>query len=144
MGSASFSFPEEGILISLFLEDPALWEKGKASLSPEDFRHPATREVFQILNEFPASAHPAAYAQLFSRVKEESTKSFVAGYSMKELTPQEREKAFLDCLGKMKRRRTDERLERLRRAIANAEGSGENKRVNELLEEYRSLLNQRG
>ncbi len=144
LGSASFSFPEEGILISLFLEDPGLWERGKASLSAEDFRHPATREVFQILNEWGTSARPAAYAQLFSRLEEESTKSLVAAYSMKELTPEEREKAFLDCLGKMKRRRTDEHLGRLRRAIANAEGSGENKRVDELLEEYRFHLNQRG
>lgn len=142
--SASLSFPEEGILISLFLEDPGLWEKGKDLLSPEDFRHPATRQVFQILHESSASARPVAHAQVFSRLAEESMKSFVASYSMKELTREEREKAFSDCLAKMKRRRKDERLERLRRAIANAEGSGENKRVNELLEEYRSLLIQRG
>ena len=142
--SSPLSFPEEGMLIALLLEDSALWEKGKGVLLTEDFRHPATREVFQILKEGGETDRSRVYAQVFSRLGEESMKSFVTAYSMRELAPQEREKAFLDCLGKMKRRGKDERLEKLRRAIRNAEGSGENRRVSELLEEYRSLLIQKG
>ena len=137
------SFPEEGTLISLLLEENKFWEKAMSVLSSEDFRHPAARQIFQVLQES-SDASSLTYHKLFNRFEDESIKSFVASHSMKELDPQGKEKAFLDCLAKIKKRKKDERLERLRRAISNAEGNGEGNQVSKLLEEYRSLLAERG
>ena len=135
------SFPEEGILVCLILEENKFREQALSTLSLEDFHHPSTRQIFQALAET-EDLSSLAYSQLINRF-DESVKSFVASHSMGELTPQEKEKAFLDCLGKIKRRRKDERLGRLRRAISAAEGSGEENQVSKLLEEYRSLLTER-
>jgi len=137
------SFPEEGILLALLLEDAVLWEKGAEALSVDDFRHPAAKEAFQIFKQNRATGSSSAYQKLFNRLEEESIKSFVAAHSIRELTPNEREKAFSDCLKKVKRRRIEEKLEKLRRAIADAEGTGEKSRLEGLLDEYRSLLIQR-
>ena len=136
-------YPEEGTLISLLLDEVKFLEGVESSLSTEDFRHPAAREVFQILTESRRSGTGVAYAQVLNRLEDESTKSFITAHSLAELTPQDKEKAFLDCVRKIKQKRLEERLERLRRAITDAEGFGESEKVTGLLEEYRSLLTQK-
>ena len=135
-------FPEEGILIALLLEDSGLWQKGKEILSHDDWKHPAAKETFLLLKQNHPE-EPPTYQKIFNRL-DESLKSFVAGHSMKELTDKERERAFTDCVKKIKRRSLDDRLEKLRRAIADAEVGGQKGRVQDLLEEYRTLLTQIG
>lgn len=137
------SFPEEGTFLALLLEESVFWEKGGEDLSGDDFKHPAAREAFQILKENHRTGSTLSYRNLLSRFEDESIKSFVVAHSMRELDAKERERAFLDCLRKIKLRRVDEKLERLRRAIAQAEGGGEKTKVSGLLEEYRSLLAQK-
>ncbi len=136
--------PEELTLIALFLEDFALWEKAARDLAAEDFRHPGAREVFQELKALKPSGTAVAYNQVLNRTQDETIKSFIVAHSLRELSPKEREKAFEDCARKIKHRRLDERLERLRRAIRDAEGVGQGEKVTELLKEYRSLLTQKG
>lgn len=135
------TFPEEGTMVGLLLEEPKLWEKAEAEISTEDFRHPAAREVFEWLKHNQGPSLP--YHKLLNRLEDETIKSFIVSHSMRELSLTEKEKALSDCLKKIKRRCTDEQLERLRRAISQAEGKGENQRVSELLKEYRSLLSDR-
>ena len=135
------SFPEEGILVCLLLEENKFRERATSTLSLEDFRHPATRQIFKALAEA-EDLSSLTYSQLINRF-DESVKSFIASHSVRELTSQDQEKAFSDCLAKIKRRRKDDKLERLRRAISAAEGSGEGNQVSKLLEEYRSLLAER-
>ncbi|MBI4115047.1 MAG: DNA primase [Candidatus Omnitrophica bacterium] len=137
-------YPEEWTLISLLLEEPSFWEKEGTSLSSEDFKHPRAREVFQILERLTASGKEIGYSQVFNRLEEESVKSFIAAYSLTELTQKDKEKAFSDCLRKLKQRRVEERLEKLRQAIVDAEEGGEKGKVTELLQEYRLLLTQKG
>jgi len=134
------TYPEEETLISLLLDEARLWEAAEASLTLEDLRHPALREVYQVLRENHRSGKAVAYSQVLNRIEDESLKAFIAAHSLTELTPQEKEKGFYDCLRKIKQKRKGERLEQLRRAIADAEGGGENERVEDLLAEYRALL----
>lgn len=136
--------PEEGTLVSLLLEEPAFLPGAADSLRVEDFRNAGAREVFEILRNCHELGTKIAYSQILNRVEDESIKSFIAAHSVKELTPQEKEKAFGDCVRRIRQKRIEERLERLRRAISAAEGSGENKLVNELLTQYRGLLTQKG
>ena len=138
------SFPEEGTLVALLLEETSFWEKGGEVLSDEDFKHPAAREAFQILKENRKTESSHSYQHLFNRLQDESIKSFVVAHSMREWTAKDKERAFLDCLRKIRQKRVDEKLEKLRRAIAHAEKDGEKIKITNLLEEYRSLLGQRG
>jgi len=136
-------FPEEGTLISLLLEEPRFWEEGLEGLSLHDFRHPAAREAFEILSDSREGGN-LTYSRAFNRLKNESIKSFITAHSMRELSREAKEKAFSDCVRKIKQKRLDERLEKLRRAIRDAEGGGEGGKVGPLLEEYRTLLEQKG
>ncbi len=136
-------YPEEGTLVALLLEAPLLWLLGAEDLSVEDFYQPAAREAFQVIRQNCKAEKPAGYAQMFNRLGDESVQSYVAAHSIGELSPQEREKAFSDCLKKIQRRGLDEKLTQLRRAIADAEGEGEKSKVTGLLEEYRTLLSQK-
>ena len=133
-------FPEEGTLIALLIEEPKFWEKIREGLSQEDFKHPGAREAFEILKHVSSSGKPAAYGQVLNRLEEESIKSYITAHSLIELKEAEKERAFRDCLDKIKQRRKRERLEKLRRAITAAEGGGQKEKVTELLEEYRTLL----
>lgn len=136
-------FPEEGILIALLLEDSLLLEKAAETLRPDDFQHPGAREVFQILVRSRESGTKVATSHVFNRVEEESIKSYVARQSLSELSQPEKEKAFADCLRKIQQKKVNERLEKLRRAISQAEGGGQQEKVTELLNEYRTLLAER-
>jgi hypothetical protein len=80
---------------------------------------------------------------VLNRLEDEPMKKFIVAHSFKELPEQEREKAFLDCCRKIQRRKTDERLKKLRKAISEAEGAGSRERVTELLHEYQNLLAQK-
>lgn len=140
--SALSNFPEEAMLIALLLEEPAFLAK-EETLSAEDFRSPMAREIFQILTESLTSGSAVLHSRVFNRLHDESIKSIAAAFSMKDLAPPEREKAFRDCLRKVRRRRMEEKLEGLRRAINRAEGEREEGRVAELLDEYRTLLSQK-
>lgn len=138
------TFPEEGTLIALLLEEPSFWEKGAQELSEENFAHPAAREAFQILRENQKRESALPYRTLLNRFEDESIKSFVIRHSMGELGAKEKEKAFLDCLRKIKLREVQTKLDELRKAITRAEEGGEKSKVTDLLEEYRSLLTQKG
>ncbi len=135
------TFPEEGTLVGLLLEDPKLWEKAEAEISADDFRYPSARQVFEWLKQNQGTS--LSYHKLLNRLEDETIKSFIVSHSMGELSFTEKEKALGDCIRKIKRRKMDEHLEHLRRAISLAEGKGENNRVSELLKEYRSLLSER-
>ncbi len=138
-------FPEEGTLIALLLDDETkLWKEAETSLLAEDFKHPGAREVFQILKASQHSGTKIAYSKVLNRLEDETIKSFITANSLADLTLKEKEKAFSDCLKKMKQKKKDERLEKLRRAITDAEGTGESAKVAGLLEEYRFLLTQKG
>ncbi len=135
------TFPEEGTIVGLLLEEPKLWGKAEAEISADDFRHPSARQVFEWLKHNQGTS--LSYHKLLNRLEDETIKSFIVSHSMSELSFAEKEKALGDCVKKVKRRRMDEHLEHLRRAISLAEGKGENNRVSELLKEYRSLLSER-
>ena len=137
-------FPEEGTLIALLLEEEGLRERAEASLELEDFKHPAARELFHILKEGRHSGVKIAYSQVLNRVHDEGVKSFIAAHSLGDLEAREKEKAFADCVRKIRHRRFDEHLERLRHAIQEAESAGARERVTGLLQEYRSLLAEKG
>ncbi len=139
---ANFPYPEEGVLVSLLLEDPALLEKGDL-VCPEDLRHPGAREVFQILKTSHEAGTKIVSHQVLNRLEDESIEAFVAASSLFELSREEREKAFSDCVRKIRERRTREHLERLQQAIRKAEDVGEPERLSKLLNEYRTLLAQR-
>jgi DNA primase len=132
--------PEEEILIALLLEEPELWEKGGKTLSLEEFRSLGGREVFQILKESRESGTPIAYHRVLNRLGDESTKQSIIAHSLKDLSAEEREKAFRDCFRKIRQRQKSEQLAKLRKAILEAEGGGEKEKVSELLHEYRALL----
>lgn len=141
--SSPFQFPEEVTLVALLLEEPSLFDKGDA-VSQEDFKHPGAREAFQILKECHDSGAKVAHSRALNRLGDESIKSFVSSFCLVEMKPEEREKAFSDCVRKVKDRRKNEKLERLRQAISQAEGGGQNDKVSQLLNEYRTLLSQKG
>lgn len=141
--SSSFQFPEEVTVVALLLEEPSLFDKAGA-LSQGDFKHPGACEAFQILKECHDSGTNVAHSRALNRLGDESIKSFVSSFCLVEMKPEEREKAFLDCVRKMKDKRKNEKLERLRQAISQAEGGGQKEKLSQLLNEYRTLLAQKG
>jgi hypothetical protein len=95
------------------------------------------------LKECHDSGAKVAHSRALNRLGDESIKSFVSSFCLVEMKSEEREKAFFDCVRKIKDKRKNEKLERLRQAISQAEGGGQKEKVSELLNEYRTLLSQR-
>jgi DNA primase len=137
-------YPEEGTLIALLLEEGSFWESALSHLAAEDFKHPGARQIFQMIGEAQRTGTTVAYSQMLNRIDDESIKSFIAAHSFTELGTRDKEKAFTDCLAKVRQRRVKERLETLRRAITDAEGKGADDRVASLLVEYQALLAEKG
>lgn len=135
--------PEESMLLSLILEDSDLFEKARSLLSVDDFGNAGAREAFRLLQTAERKG-ASKYPSLLNRVAEESVKSVVTAHALAELSAPERERAFQDCVNKIKEQRLKEKLERLRHTIQEAERTEEGSRVAELLGEYQSLLAEKG
>ena len=133
---------EEVLLLGLMMEDPSLRETAFQELSESFFREGATRRLFRMLETLEPSKQGTGCSRVLNRLEDEDFKARLTASSALDWTAEDRQKAFQDCLAKLKLRQVKKRLDELRRDIAQAERAGDQARAGAIVKEYQTLLRQ--
>ncbi len=137
--SSSLMPSDEMILLALAVEQ----NKWRAILLEEleaaDFTDPQLRAFFQMLRNLEEERLPIHRYQILNRLEDEQFKEKWAAVTALDWAGEQQEKAFEDCLRKLKKKRIERRLENLRREIAQAEREGDLTRVDIYIKEYQDI-----
>jgi len=132
--------PVETILLGLFLERADFWHSAKMSLSLEDFENPSIRKIvahFFDLNE-PSEAPSVAHLINFYKHEPSIVQVLTQASAQAEHVP-DKVKAFDDCVLWIKRSRIHQNRQRLQFEIEEAQKSGDQNRIQQLLRDFSEL-----
>ncbi len=131
----------EKIILALILSHPPFYDELRNALPYYEFRGKKTRELFGALSE-QIAREPAGFSsrRFLAAIREPALQSFASQLMIMEWGEGEKERAFWDCLSRMKQVLLDVKLEELRKQIGRAEEMGDQESVVPLVEEYRRLL----
>lgn len=132
-------------LLSLFVQFPAYVQQFREVFPNYSFSGERTKEAFRILEESLRKQDQRSYSRSFlmNRVSDETLKSFISELLLLTWeTEDERDRAFQDCMRKLKEIERDDRLKYLRNEIARAEALGNQEMVVKAVKAYQSFLNQ--
>lgn len=137
--------PVETLLLSLLLYDPSRLETFSSLFPDFTFTGAAAREVFHLLKETSAGEkNNFSLSKLMHKANSEELKALITRLTvMGDLSAEDREQAFQDCLRKIKSEERDLILRQMRSQIARAEEMGDQDSVQALMRTYQELLGKR-
>ena len=132
---------DEVLLLALAMEEPSFLKILAEELTESDFEEPFSRRFIRILSESVRTSEKMKCSQFLTRLEDGAFKeALIAASALEWSSGEEKEKAFWDCLKKIKRKRAEKRLEELRRSIAQAERDGNEDKLGVFVKEYQNLL----
>lgn len=136
----------ETLLLGLLLHDPSRVERFSSLFPNYVFAGAMTREVFRLIGETSYQEGKSNFflSKLMNRTSTEELKAFITRLMvMGDIPAEDREKAFEDCLKKLKSEEHDLALRQMRGQIARAEQIGDQDSVQALMRTYQELLGKR-
>ena len=131
----------EKVILALMLQDPAWINEFKRALAGYRFQGERTRELYLLLEEqIGNDPNSFSSSQIFNRLRESRLKTFATELLAAEWNEEDRERAFQDCLGKMRQVLVTNSLREIRSRIGRAEEAGDLELVTTLMREYKELL----
>jgi DNA primase len=133
--------PAEKLLIKFMLEEQELIEKIMHELSPSDFADARTAKIVSLLQELVLQGKNIEPSVLMNYFSEDDASQLVCETMfMPVLSDQGREKAVNDCLARIKVQRLRSQRERLHIQIKSAQSSGDEGKLNSLIQEFDNLI----
>jgi len=133
---------DELLLLAVLIEDGGLREKAFQELGETSFEDLNAKELFHLLFQMDQERQSVEWPSVLNRLSDEEFKTRLVAVSSLDWEPEDRNKAFGDCLSRIQKKQLQKRLEELRRSIAKAEREGDAKRAGDYVKEYQSLLEQ--
>lgn len=134
---------EEELLLFLTVEDQAIRSIAFEQLHETDFPDPAAREAFRVMLQMYQAGEKIEWPSIISRFTNEAFRQRFVAISSLDWADADKKRAFEDCLKVISRKKTNKRLEELRRLIARAEQEKNSVQLGQFMEEYQSLWKQR-
>ena len=144
IGESGLEKPEELLALSLAIEEPAFIKGLFKELKESDFEDPAFRRTFLLLQQMDQENQKIGWPQILNRIEGENFKEKLISAVSFDWSSAEKEKAFQDCLTKIRKRNRDRKLEELRHFIAKAEQDGNQIQLEAFAHEYETLWKQKG
>jgi DNA primase len=133
--------PAEKLLIKFMLEEKELIEKIMQQLSPADFADARTAKIISVMQELVLQGKNITPSVLMNYFSEDDASQLVCETMfMPALTDQGREKAVTDCITRIKIQRLKSRREYLHTQIKSAQSSGDEGKLNSLIQEFHNLI----
>ncbi|MBI4394905.1 MAG: DNA primase [Candidatus Omnitrophica bacterium] len=136
----------EKLLLGLMFHYPPYVRLFSESLPNYSFLGEKTREIFNYLSQVTREQDDLKLSalKLLNRIKDEKLKTFASELFMMSNwgVSQDREQAFRDLLGTLKKQEKTQRLKSLRNKISQAEESGNQELVLEYMKAYQEILGQ--
>ncbi len=135
----------EKVMLAILLQYPQLLESFRYELPDYEFQGRQSRELFQLLGH-QISKNPEQFSSVkfLGQVTDAVLRRFVSELAVSEWSESEAERAFRDCLQKMKHVTKETQLKELRNKISRAEEIRDHKAVDQLMQEYKQLLGSSG
>lgn len=133
---------EETILLMLAMEDAHIRAFIFEHLHEQDFIDPAAREVFTKLLETERSGGSITWPQILNRLENEDLKQKIVSLASLDWNDQEKKQGLEDCFKTLYKKRSQKKLEELRRLIAKAEHEKDTGKVGDLMREYQEVWKQ--
>lgn len=131
--------PDELLLLALAIEEASLRRKLLETCEEADFQSPQSRELFHRLTSLEAEKRTIDWPKILTRTDDAAFKEKLTAYLLLEWDRTQKMRAFEDCMGHMKAKKLERRLEELRRSIAKAEREGNTALIGEYAREYQTL-----
>ena len=128
------------MILSLLPAEPAFQERIFTEIQETDFTDEDMRRLFQEMSSLYHQGLELTWPKILSFVPEDSFREELMGPSLFESSHEEKQKALEDCFQKMRSRRKQQKMENLRRLIAQAEREGNQNQVHVYVSEYQNLL----
>ncbi|MFA7002233.1 MAG: hypothetical protein WC352_08825, partial [Candidatus Omnitrophota bacterium] len=110
-------------------------------LKEAELEEPMIRSLFGQFGQFEGGeSKPPALAKVLSRIDDEGFKARLVAVFAFEWSPEDKEKAFTDCLKNIIRKRREKRLAELMGMIASSERDGQAEALGGYVREYQALL----
>ncbi|MDD5129944.1 MAG: DNA primase [Candidatus Omnitrophica bacterium] len=133
--------PAEKLLIKFMLEEAELIEKVMQQLSPADFSDPRTARIVSVMQDLVLQGKNIEPSVLMNYFSEDDASQLVCETMfMPPLADQEREKAINDCITRIKVQRLKSRREHLHIQIKSAQSTGDEDKLNSLIQEFHNLI----
>ena len=134
--------PVEKLLIKLMLEQTELIHRVKDHLSPADFQDVRVGRIIEAVLELAEKGRDIEPSFLMDHLGEEDISRLICEsvFLPEELSGQDREKVFDDCLLRLKQEKVKTKRLRLHEEIKAAQGAGDQEKLRELLEEFHCLV----
>jgi DNA primase len=132
---------DEAILFALALEQNHFREALIKEVDENDLTEPISKQLLQHLRLFTEGRKPNL-AQILTRIPDEDYKEQLIGVTSFDWSSEDKDKAFRDCVLKLKKKRVDQKLDELRRNIAKAEKAGDQVLIGQYVKEYQALWRQ--
>ena len=127
----------EKILLGLLLEDEHFLSLGRSRLTLDDFQHPTARLIVERLFEKTQMLTVSAW---MSALENETGACEMLAMAVAEADKApEKDRAFEDCVSWLERSRLDIQRQTLRLQIAEAQRSGDQSQINQLLRDFTEL-----
>ncbi|MDD5465217.1 MAG: DNA primase [Candidatus Omnitrophica bacterium] len=133
--------PAEKLLIKFMLEEKELIAKVMQELSPSDFQDSRTAKIVSLMHDLVIQGKNIEPSVLMNYFSEDDANQLVCETMfMPDLLDQEKEKAINDCIARIKVERLKSRRQHLHVQIKNAQSSGDELKLNRLIQEFHNLI----
>jgi DNA primase len=133
--------PAEKLLIKFMLEERELIERIMHELLPSDFADTRTAKIVSVMQDLVLQGKNITPNVLMNYFSEDDASQLVCETMfMPALTDQSREKAVNDCIARIKIQRLKSQREQLHNQIKNAQSSGDEGKLNSLIQEFHNLI----
>lgn len=112
-------------LLKILLEENRLIEEALKQLEPEELSFPETQQALSFIYNCYKNGEDLTVARLLDRIEDEKLKDFISEVALIEFGEIDLSKLFADYLRGIKNRKLSGEIERLKRAILEAEKNGD-------------------
>lgn len=144
-GGSNFVGAEKMMLALLFDKDGGYITRAKEQLRLEEFKSSSVRDIVEAIFNIHKSGEEVSAARLISMLGSEGEYAMLISEAAdipetKEMTADDKEKAFLDCVMRIKKDNMKDQLVRMQDAIKMAYSAKEEAEVKRLMTEYDNLV----
>ena len=136
--------PTEKLLIKLMLEEEGLISHIRERLTPEDFRDERTSRIVSLLFDLIEQGKNIEPNKLINYLNDDSISQIICESTLlPQISSENKENVINDCIQRLKNERLRIKKEHLHEQIKTAQASGEEEKLNRLMQEFHCLIKER-
>ncbi|MCK9604475.1 MAG: DNA primase [Candidatus Omnitrophica bacterium] len=135
--------PTEKLLIKMMLEETETINRIKEHLEPADFQDERVSRIVSIMFDFVAQGKSVGTSILINHFAEEDISQIISESVFLEVSSGDKDRVIDDCIQRLKGKKIKLQRQHLHNQIKTAQASGDQIRLDSLMEEFHQLIKKR-